>query len=213
MSSSTTTSPDVSRFTAGERPEGTKDYIMQQTMMRVKDPMKSLEFYCDILGFKLVMYREFPQWGFNVYFVAPVDSATIPPAVGDDRDAQWRYCMTLPGCLELTYNYGTEVEDGPVYNTGNADTTGTTNGEKIKGGFGHIGITVPDVYEACERFKAMGCTFHKTPNSGGMKGLAFIKDPDGYLVEILPQGPMISKPFDCDGIPADGGDGYKDNSK
>lgn len=47
----------------------------------------------------------------------------------------------------------------------------------------------------------------------GMKGLAFVKDPDGYLIEILPQGPMITKPVDCDGVPVDGGDGYKDNSK
>jgi lactoylglutathione lyase len=212
MSTATTsTSPDVSRFMAGDRPDGTRDFIMQQTMLRVKDPMKSLEFYCDVLGFRLVMHSEFPQWGFNVYFVAPVDSGTIP--AGDDRAARWRYCMNLPGCIELTYNYGSEREEGPVYNTGNADPTGTTNGEKIRGGFGHIGITVPDVYEACERFKAMGCAFHKTPNSGGMKGLAFIKDPDGYLVEILPQGPMISKPVDCDGVPAEGGEGYKDNSK
>mmetsp|Transcript_10693 Transcript_10693/g.25327 ORF Transcript_10693/g.25327 Transcript_10693/m.25327 type:complete len:114 (-) Transcript_10693:3852-4193(-) len=68
MSTSTdTTTPDVSKFMAGERPEGTKDYVMQQTMIRVKDPIKSLEFYCDVLGFKLIMYREFPQWGFNVY--------------------------------------------------------------------------------------------------------------------------------------------------
>ena len=68
MSSTTeTTTPDVSRFMSGDRPEGTKDYVMQQTMIRVKDPMKSLEFYCDALGFKLVMFREFPQWGFNVY--------------------------------------------------------------------------------------------------------------------------------------------------
>lgn len=36
-------------------------------MFRVKDPVKSLEFYCDVLGFKLLMYKEFPQWGFNVY--------------------------------------------------------------------------------------------------------------------------------------------------
>ena len=57
---------DVSRFMTGDRPEGTKDFIMQQTMIRVKDPVKSLEFYCDVLGFKLVMYREFPQWEFNV---------------------------------------------------------------------------------------------------------------------------------------------------
>ena len=65
--STTTMTPDVSRFMSGDRPEGTKDYIMQQTMIRVKDPVKSLEFYCTVLGFKLVMYREFPQWGFNVY--------------------------------------------------------------------------------------------------------------------------------------------------
>jgi len=207
--STTTTSPDVSRFMAGDRPEGTKDYVMQQTMFRVKDPVKSLEFYCDVLGFKLVMYREFPQWGFNVYFVAPVESVNIPA----DKDAQWEYCMNIPGCIELTYNYGSESEEGLVYNTGNADTTGVSNGETIKGGFGHIGVTVPDVYEACERFKKLGCEFKKTPNAGGMKGLAFVKDPDGYLVEILPQGPMISKPLDCDGIPAEGGDGYKDNSK
>ena len=75
MSSTTeSTTPDVSRFMSGGRPEGTKDYIMQQTMIRVKDPMKSLEFYCDVLGFKLVMYREFPQWSFNVYVRTSVKS-------------------------------------------------------------------------------------------------------------------------------------------
>lgn len=76
---------DVSRFMKGDRSEGTKDYIMQQTMIRVKDPMKSLEFYCDVLGFKLVMYREFPQWKFNVYFVAPVNADQIP----EGEEAQW----------------------------------------------------------------------------------------------------------------------------
>jgi len=178
-------------------------------MFRVKDPVKSLEFYCDVLGFKLLMYKEFPQWGFNVYFVAPVESANIP----ESEDARWDYCMKLPGCIELTYNYGSESENGLVYNTGNADSTGTSNGETIKGGFGHIGITVPCVYEACDRFKKLGCVFKKTPNAGGMKGLAFIKDPDGYLIEVLPQGPMISKMVDCDGILDEGGEGYKDNSK
>ena len=85
----------------------------------------------------------------------------------------------------------------------------------------------------------LGCTFTKTPNAGGMKGLAFVNDPDGYLIEVLPQGEMITrsheitrghtfshllievlpqgemitKPIDCDGIAVDGGSGYKDNSK
>lgn len=45
-----------------------------------------------------------------------------------------------------------------------------------------------------------------------MKGLAFVKDPDGYLIEVLPQGPRITKEIDCLGKGVDG-EGYKDNSK
>ena len=54
----------------------------------------------------------------------------------------------------------------------------------------------------------------KSPNSGGMMGLAFIYDPDGYLVEILPkQNPFPQQDTDCNGVSLNGGDGYKDNSK
>jgi hypothetical protein len=30
---------------------------------------------------------------------------------------------------------------------------------------------------------------------------------------VLPQGPMVTQPVDCDGVTVDGGAGYKDNSK
>ena len=86
-----------------------------------------------------------------------------------DEDERWTFCMRTPGCVELTWNHGSETREGLVYNTGNADSTGSSDGKKIEGGFGHLGITVPDVYEACERFKAMGAEFKKTPNSGGTK--------------------------------------------
>lgn len=44
---------------------------------------------------------------------------------------------------------------------------------------------VPDVEAACERFESLGVSFIKRPNEGRMKGLAFIRDPDGYWIEIF----------------------------
>jgi lactoylglutathione lyase len=68
-----------------------------------------------------------------------------------------------------------------------------------------VGITVPDVYKACDRFEQLGIRFVKRPDDGNhlklrfniravqmtaliagkMKGLAFIQDPDGYWIEIF----------------------------
>ena len=78
--------------------------------------------------------------------------------------------------VELTHNWGTESD---------AEFAGYHNGNSDPRGFGHIGITVPDVYEASARFEKLGVEFVKRPDDGKMKGLAFIKDPDGYWIEIL----------------------------
>lgn len=132
-------------------------------MIRVKDPARSLDFYTKALGFTLIWGKDFPQWGFSVYFLALLDSKSggmlekFNSISSGDWEARWKFCCTTPGCVELTWNHGSEKEEKEkIYNTGNADTTGTNDGEKVKGGFGHLGITVPDVYEACERFHKMG---------------------------------------------------------
>lgn len=42
-----------------------------------------------------------------------------------------------------------------------------------------------DVNEACANFERLGVEFVKKPQDGKMKGIAFIKDPDGYWIEIF----------------------------
>lgn len=54
---------------------------------------------------------------------------------------------------------------------------------------------VPDVNVACERFEKLGVDFVKRPNDGRMKGLAFIKDPDGKYEKkkLMKKTPCIAK--------------------
>jgi len=70
--------------------------------------------------------------------------------------------------LELTYNWGVES-----YEIGTA--------------FGHLAIGVPDVYQACEKMKEMGGEIIREagPMNAGKTIIAFLKDPDGYEIELI----------------------------
>jgi len=148
----------------------THDFVLSQTMLRVKNPENSLAFYRDVLGMTLVDRYDFAVGKFSLYFLG-YPSGDIP----SDPVARAEWVFSQPALLELTHNWGTETQAGFAYHNGNVEPRG----------FGHIGVTVPDVYAACARFEALGVEFVKRPDDGSMKGLAFIRDPDGYWIEIL----------------------------
>ncbi len=155
----------------------TDGFTMNQTMLRIRNPKASLAFYCDVLGMTLLDRYDFESMEFSLYFVGYPDAAD--GAIPDDRLDRARWVFGRKALIELTHNWGTESDDAfDGYHNGNEDPRG----------FGHIGISVPDVYAACKRFEELGVEFVKRPDDGSMKGLAFIKDPDGYWVEILSSG-------------------------
>lgn len=152
----------------------TQGYVFNQTMMRIKDPARSLDFYTRVMGMRLVRKLDFPGMKFSLYFLAYLDdqqAAEVP----EEDSRRTTYTFGREAMLELTHNWGTENDPDFTYHNGNDQPQG----------FGHIGVAVPDVYGACERFEALGVDFVKKPDDGKMKGLAFIRDPDGYWIEIL----------------------------
>ena len=150
--------------------QSTDGFVLNQTMLRIKDPSRSIPFYEEVLGMTLIDRFDFPEMAFSLYFLGyAVDEIPSDPKVR----AKWLF--EQPALLELTHNHGSEDDPGISYHNGNEDPRG----------FGHIGISVPDVQAACNRFEAHGVEFVKRPDDGQMKGLAFIKDPDGYWIEIL----------------------------
>ena len=155
----------------------TAGFVMNQTMLRIRDPKVTVPFYQDVLGMTLLDRYDFEAMQFSLYFVGYLAPDESIPA---DRAARAQWVFGRPALIELTHNWGSESD---------ADFAGYHNGNSDPRGFGHIGISVPDVYTACERFEKLGVEFVKRPDDGKMKGLAFIKDPDGYWIEILsPQG-------------------------
>ena len=151
-------------------PAATDGFVLNQTMLRIKDPERSIPFYRDIMGMTLLDRYDFPALKFSLYFMG-YPQGSIP----EERGARIKWVFEQPALLELTHNWGTEKDLEHRYHDGNAEPRG----------FGHIGLCVPDVSAACARFEALGVEFVKRPDAGAMKGLAFVKDPDGYWIEIL----------------------------
>lgn len=145
-------------------------YKLNHSMIRVKDPKRSIKFY-EFLGLKLINTIKNPDAKFDLYFLA-YDS---PKAVSHGN--HW---TDREGIVELTHNYGTE--DDPNYKIANGNTDPR--------GFGHLCISVDNIQAACQRIEDAGYTFQKKLTDGKMRHIAFALDPDGYWVEVVGQKPL-----------------------
>nr|WP_067287331.1 lactoylglutathione lyase [Marinobacterium profundum] len=119
------------------------------TMLRVTDLQKSISFYTELMGMRLLRRKDYPAGKFTLAFLG----------YGDEKDTT---------VLELTHNWDTSS-----YELGTA--------------YGHIAIEVDDVYAACDNIKTRGGQVVREagPMKGGTSILAFVKDPDGYMIELL----------------------------
>lgn len=152
----------------------TQNFIFNHTMLRIKDPTVSLKFYQEILGMTLLHVKKFPDAKFDLYFLAKLSEeevASLP--LNESEKAVFTFRQR--GILELTHNYGTEHQPDFHYHDGNTDPKG----------FGHICFSVPDLDKAVAWFDQHDVPFKKRPEEGSMKHIAFIKDPDGYWIEIV----------------------------
>ena len=148
-------------------------FVFNHTMLRVKDIQRSLDFYTRVLGFSVVREAHVPQGKFSLYFLIldPEEAAHAPTDPIELR----AWLAKLKGVLELTHNHGSEDDPDFAYHDGNSEPRG----------FGHICVSTPDVQAACARFEALEVPFQKRLHEGGMKEIAFLKDPDGYWIEII----------------------------
>ena len=124
-------------------------------MIRVTDLEKSLTFYSDILGMRLLHREDYTENRFTLAFIGY-----------DDESAHT--------VIELTYNWD---RSDPIH--------GNT--------FGHLALAVADIYATSEMLEQHGVDITRAPGPMAFppKGkdktdvIAFIKDPDGYQIELI----------------------------
>jgi lactoylglutathione lyase len=122
------------------------------TMIRVGDLDRSIAFYTEVLGMRLLRRKDYPGGRFTLAFVG----------YGDESEHS---------VIELTYNWGVSS-----YDLGN--------------GFGHLAVEVENAAQACQEARKRGARIAREagPMNAGTTIIAFIEDPDGYMIEFIQRG-------------------------
>ncbi|MBU2971929.1 lactoylglutathione lyase [Pseudoalteromonas sp. C2R02] len=92
------------------------------------------------------------------------------------ENEEYRYTLVFVG-------YGDEDSNSVIELTFNWDTNEYEHGTA----FGHLAIEYDDIYKACDNIKQLGGVVSREPGPvlGGSTEIAFVKDPDGYSIELI----------------------------
>ena len=83
--------------------EASRGFVFNHSMVRIKDPAVSLDFYTRIMGMRVLRKLDFPEMKFTLYFLhRPLEAESVPEDIGE-RTA-WTFAQR--GILELTHNWG-----------------------------------------------------------------------------------------------------------
>ena len=164
-----------------------RDPVFAQTMLRVRDPRPTIEFF-QKLGFKFLTSMHFPEGNFSLYFLAYTDMLSPDPHLSRAETAKWLW--QFRACtIELTHNWGTESAKESMYVNGNS---------KPNRGFGHLSFIVSDIYETTRKLEADGYKVVRQPSKFHDVGeCSFVQEPDtGYWVELIQRtGPVPFQPY------------------
>lgn len=131
---------------------GARAYNLSQTMIRIKDPNKSLPFYQKICNLELS--HTMPMSDFTNYFLSPQGEEVYDGVKREVFNRWWPI-------LELTHNHGTENDKTFAYHTGNTEP------------MGFIGLGFKGDFPPADQIEALG---------GKLLEPGVIQDPDGYRI-------------------------------
>lgn len=102
-------------------------------------------------------------------------------------NTQYKYTLAFLG-------YGDESENTVIELTYNWDTSEYDQGNA----FGHLAVECDDIYQVCQTMSEQEVTINRPPGpvKGGKTIIAFIKDPDGYSIELIQNKAFAVKPMD-----------------
>ena len=139
---------------------------------RIKEPQRSLAFYCELLGMRLLSEQVIKEYGFTLYFLACTDELPPDPditAIGN-RDWLWQRPYTV---LELQHIWGTENQDGVAYQV------------RPESGFEGISFVTNRLSDLLKELKRKDQNVTVNPDPVLHLTTASVLDPDGYSIRLI----------------------------